>query len=222
MIYVINKSTVASDATVKKWCAALRIQVKRDFAPAWGLVKPPALRFRRSTLFIPRTSRVWIIAVLDNADQAGALGYHSTDDRGRPYARVFVQTAQEYGVEPSTTFSHEVLETYGDPDVSQWADTGHGYQVPVEVCDAVEGDSYAINGVQVSNFLTPVWFGENSNGPRDFMMKTPGPFELAPGGYTVRQYSSGKVDQVFGERANREYVAAKDHSQLGRSGRRRR
>src|SRR5690348_14351978 len=39
----------------------------------------------------------WRMHFLDDADQAGALGYHDVDPDGRPYARVFVGTILDSG-----------------------------------------------------------------------------------------------------------------------------
>src|SRR6266542_1808154 len=87
-IYVINKSKLVDDATVKGWCKAVQKQIKRDAAPAWG--KPAkTVRFTNWQTLIPKNA--WVIAVLDDADQADALGYHSVDARGRVYGRVFMR-----------------------------------------------------------------------------------------------------------------------------------
>src|SRR5262249_22512484 len=71
-IAVINESTVVSDADVKAAVAALQKQVSRDFAPAWGI--------DASLTFVPfggnPSPDAWWLVILDNSDQAGALGYH--------------------------------------------------------------------------------------------------------------------------------------------------
>ncbi len=215
VIYVVNKSTTTADNEVRDWCAAATAQLAQASA-VWGR---PAARVKlvRSRLFVPPLA--WVILVMDDADQAGALGYHTVDRFGRVYGKVFARTASQYGEIPSVTFSHEVLETWGDPGVNLHADTGQGYRVPVELCDAVEGDSYSLRigdrSVKVSNYLYPAWFGRtNVNGAanRDAMDTTPGPFELAAGGYTVRVFGDGRTDQVFGEAANFEYIQAKRHA----------
>ncbi|MCA1841562.1 MAG: hypothetical protein LC723_14905, partial [Actinobacteria bacterium] len=127
--------------------------------------------------------------------------------------------ALEYGVPPSTVFSHEVLETFGDPNVDEWVlDRGTDIETPLELCDAVEGDYYEINGVQVSNFLLEPWFGWGS-GPRDFLQKTPAPFTVAPRGYMVISNPDGTTDSIMGHNADRAYIRAKSHA-LGRALRR--
>lgn len=219
-IYVTNRSTVVTDAQVKAWCAAVNTQVARDAAPVWRYKAVP-VRFLSAASHAP--AGAWVVVVMDDADQAGALGYHSTDALGRVYGRVFAKTCIDYGVEPSTTFSHEVLEIFGDPGVDKWSTTGNGYQVPVELCDAVEGGSYAISGVLVSDFLYPEWFRKSNGVPRhgvfNYLGTVTAAFALDAGGYTVRRFSDGSEDQVFGQQANRPYIAAKRHH-LSRTARR--
>ncbi|MGH3375108.1 MAG: hypothetical protein ACRDP6_10240 [Actinoallomurus sp.] len=220
-IYVINKSTLVTDAEVKTWTAACARQITEHVAPAYGL-PPVKVSFLSAASHAP--AGAWVITVLDDADQAGDLGWHTEDSSGRIYGRVFAKPCLEYGVSVSTTLSHEVVETFCDPDVNRWADTGRGYRVAYEACDPVEGDSYLIGDVAVSDFVTPYWYGERPAGGADFApthwLGSPlAPFTLAPGGYVVRRHPDGSEDQQFGERANRAYIAAKRH-QLGRADRR--
>ena len=81
LIAVINRSTVCSDADVASWAAAVQLQVQRDFAPLWGL--PGAVVFYGGSL-VPPPAYAWQMAVLDDADQAGALGYHDLTATGQP------------------------------------------------------------------------------------------------------------------------------------------
>jgi hypothetical protein len=146
-----------------------------------------------------------VIAVLDNADQAGALGYHATQPDGRPFARIFVEPILANGgqylhgsLSLSVTISHEILETIGDPFCNWWCDGLDGKQYALELCDPVEGDSYEIDGVAVSNFVGPRWFSDG-NGPYDWMGNVHGPCAMSPGGYMIVRYPGGEPSQVFGE-----------------------
>jgi len=154
-IAVINASTVVSDSDVKKMSDAIQVQIDRDWAPAWGI---PA----KLTL-VPRGQKppasMWWQAILDNADQAGALGYHDLTSAGLPIGKVFAKTTLDAGDLVSVTLSHEVLEMLGDPDINLIVQKGpRAYAY--EVCDAVEDDSlgYDINGVRVSDFVYPQYF----------------------------------------------------------------
>lgn len=221
-IYVLNKSTTIDDVRVKAWCKAVEWQLRHNVAPGWGY-PPLPVKFRRWDL-LPLPKGAWVVVILDDADQADALGYHSVDRHGRVYGRVFARTAKNYGENPSVTFSHEVLEMYGDPQVHIWARdplTDNSY--PVELCDAVQGETYIVNGVEVSNFLFPAWFGlSNANpldGRLDFLRMASGPFCITSGGYTVERDPDGTLREVFGERVNITYMTAKGH-ELGRFNRR--
>lgn len=220
-IYIINRSTLVSDTDVRAWTAACARQIRENVAPAYGL-KPVRVQFLSAASHAPRGA--WVLVVMDDADQAGALGYHSVDQLGRVYGRIFARPCLDYGVPVSTTGSHEIVETFVDPDVDRWIATGQGFQVAYEACDPVEGDSYLIDGTAVSDFVTPAWYGKGNHdgSTRTRWCETAGtlkPFELAPGGYYVKRLPDGSEEQVFGERANRQYVAAKRH-ELSRTVRR--
>lgn len=66
------KIAVITDNDVKKVVPALQTQVSRDFAPAWGI--------DADLVFVPKgkkpPAKYWWLVMLDNSDQAGALGYH--------------------------------------------------------------------------------------------------------------------------------------------------
>ncbi|GAA0347992.1 hypothetical protein [Actinoallomurus spadix] len=220
-IYVVNESTLVTDADVRAWTTACAKQIREHVAPAYGKT-PVRVQFLSRTSHAPRGA--WVLVVLDDADQAGALGYHAETADGRVYGRIFARPCLQYGVAVSTTGSHEIVETFCDPDVDQWRDTGRGFAVAYEAADPVEGDSYSIDGVLVSDFVLPAWYGgTNGDGSTRTRWCTEAgplqPFELAPGGYYVRRLPDGSEEQVFGKAANRGYIAAKRH-QLARTRRR--
>ncbi len=113
-VSVINASTVLTDDQVKVALPALQTQVRRDFAPAWGV--------DADLSFVPQGSKPvpgsWWLVILDNSDQAGALGYHDLTEEGLPLGKVFAGTDKHYGNEWTVTASHELLEMLGDPDVN--------------------------------------------------------------------------------------------------------
>jgi hypothetical protein len=135
-----------------------------------------------------------------------ALAYHTTDARGRPKLVIGWGVVKSNGGTPytgalslSATLSHEVLETIIDPYVNFWADLDADHEVALEVCDPVEGDSYEIDGVAVSNFVGPRWFSDGK-GPYDFMGRLTAPRTMSPGGYMVLRKGgpSGSTSQVYG------------------------
>src|SRR5882724_10615097 len=102
----VNESTVVSDEDAAKVVAALQIQVTEHFAPAWGYGAELGLL----PVGAARTPGAWQVIILDNSDQAGALGYHDLTSDGLPIGKVFAKTDKDNGLSWSVTASHELLE----------------------------------------------------------------------------------------------------------------
>jgi hypothetical protein len=159
-VSVFNDSTVVTDADAQRVAAALQKQVSEHFAPAWGV--------DATIVFTPKGQEPpagsWWLAVLDDSDQAGALGYHDTTDQGLPMGKVFAKSDLDNHLSWSVTASHELLEMLADPDanratfIQDGPKTGRLYAY--EVCDACEDDqyAYAIDGVSVSDFVLRAYF----------------------------------------------------------------
>ncbi len=169
------------------------------------------------------------IVVFDDADQAGALGYHDVTPEGLPYARVFWKPIQASGGgltkgtnSLSVTVSHEAVEAICDPYASFWAQTPEpGVLEALESADRVEGDSYEIDGVAVSNFLGPRAFRVGP-GPYDWMRLLKDSWELRPGGYAIRwRVGTGDVYDVWGKDVPEHKKLSKAHP-AARTARRRR
>ncbi|GAA2228412.1 hypothetical protein GCM10010430_05120 [Kitasatospora cystarginea] len=200
-IEVTNESRTLTDDEVKAAIPALQTQVSRDFAPVWGT--DAQLSFAAPAAL---SDDSWWLVVLDDSDQAGALGYHDVTSNFLPLGKVFAGTDKKYGQQWTVTASHELLEMLGDPDIDlvvfdqPTGTTGRLYAM--EVCDAPEAEEYAykIGDTLVSDFVHPSWFqphAANGNGNADgagfdhggFIKK---PLELLPGGYIgVFDVSSG-------------------------------
>jgi hypothetical protein len=187
-VAVINASTVLKDADVQAAVPALQKQVHDDFAPAWGV--------DADLIFVPAQGKppadAWWLGILDDSDQAGALGYHDLTNQGLPLGKVFAKTDIRYGSKWTVTASHELLEMLGDPDVNLAAaiDQPNGGMrlYAYEVCDACEADqfAYTIDGVVVSDFVFPAWFEsfrKPNSTPFDRQEQIKAPFELLTGGY---------------------------------------
>lgn len=207
-IAVMNASTVVTDdKQVQKVVDALQTQVSRDFAPAWGI--DADLRF------VPKGSKPqpgeWWLVILDNSDQAGALGYHDLTSQGLPLGKVFAKSDMAFGEQWSGTASHELLEMLGDPNINLTVfeeSTSGGRLYAYEVCDACEAEQfgYKINGVLVSDFVFPSWFESfRKKGTQfDLRKKIKKPFQLLSGGYIgIYDVKSGSGwTQLTAERVN--------------------
>ncbi len=186
IISVLNLSTALADEVVSNATRDLQTQVKRDFAPSWAV--------DADLLFCPRSGAPpragsWWLVVLDDADQANAVGYHDLTPRGLPLGKVFARTDAESGHSWTVTASHELLEMLADP----WMDrcclsiqNGSSQILAYEVCDACEDDGfgYKIGDTLVSDFVFPGWFDANSADSQfDFCGFVKAPLQILPGGY---------------------------------------
>lgn len=184
-ISVINASSVLTDAQVSAAVPALQTQISRDFAPAWGT--------DAHLDFVPLSGRPaagsWWLSILDDSDQADALGYHDVTSDGMPLGKVFARSDIRYGYQWTVTASHELLEMLADPDINLCAlvmMSTSSRLYAYEVCDPCEADAlgYKIGDVLVSDFVLPTWF-ERLRGRHqvDFCKHLLTPLTLAPGGY---------------------------------------
>jgi len=187
-ISVINESTVLADADIVPVVAALQKQVTNDFRPVWGTDAELAI--------VPKgtqpPSGSWWLVMLDDSDQANALGYHDLTTEGLPIGKVFGASDLKAGTSWTVTASHELLEMLGDPNVNltvfvQNANAA-GTLYAYEVCDACEDDSlgYQIDNILLSDFVYPAWFeGFRTEGSTQFdrMNKITTPFQLLLNGY---------------------------------------
>ncbi len=182
-IYVKNVSTVLSNADVLDVLPAMRRQTYH--VREWWRTSLEDLIFGD-----PPVEDAWQIIVSDDADQAGALGYHDFTPGGRPISYVFAKTANDAGYSWTVTFSHELVEMIADPWISTAIQTGDARFHALELGDPVEDDSFgyyiSVRGharVLVSDFVTPNWFIPGSSGQFDHMGHTVKPLEVMEGGY---------------------------------------
>jgi hypothetical protein len=226
VIAVVNKSTLVTDADVAVMVRAVGYQLRHHAAPAWG-IPPMSVRHVDDEIAAPAGSCV--IAILDDADQAGDLGWHTEGPGGVVYGRVFARPVLDNGghaldgdLSVSSVLSHEVLETAFDRHVNLWADAG-AVSYAYEVCDPVESDSYPVTvnrrTAMVSNFVTPAWFDANAAAGEqlDWLGKLTRPFQLGDGGYVITM-RDGKVSQTFADRYPdwRRQLKQRDGSRLTR------
>jgi hypothetical protein len=205
---IVNESRRKSAADYERVdaiAAAVQLQL-RDLAGAWGQYVWQVVDDANRTGFK--------IALLEDSDDASALGYHDVDERdGSPYARVFLAPILDDGGHwllgadsVAATVSHEVCEMVGDPTANHWAQTRRGALVAQELCDPVESLAYRIDlrdgrRVSVSDFVFPDWFNPfAAPGARlDHMHVLERPFEIADDGYVIRKTPSG-IRNAYGKR----------------------
>lgn len=206
-ISLVNFTKLA-DEQVLNVVRAINRQLKEDFTPHWSWTAQVRMEGRSplqegAAAFdalkqSPQDLRGDAIIYLWDkiADVQDAVGYHDENNRGLPYGFVFTEIAKELDEPWSVTLSHEVLELVGDANVNTLAAGPHPKHPDrivfhwYEMCDAVQADSYKIDGVAVSNFVLPLYFtfGEQVGARNDFLNrkrrgKSLTSFGVNPGGY---------------------------------------
>jgi hypothetical protein len=228
IIAVQNLSTSVSDEDAYAMTLLCDRQARRHYAPAWS-VQPPLVEFYKPSAdpLAPAPHFTAIIGILDNADQAGDLGWHTEGPDASVYGRVFAEPVLANGGNSLTdrlsvcsVLSHEVLETIGDAACNGWAQRADGTLVAREVGDPVESDSYlmtitteegtTVSGT-VSDFVFPAWFDPDAAGaPYDQMDLLSSPFEVRQDGYVIVM-TGGTVTSQWGEKYPEWRKATKQH-----------
>jgi hypothetical protein len=195
-IAIVNESTVLKDGEIQAAIPSLQKQVTRDLAPVWGVTA--------AITFVPQgqqpASDAWWLAILDNSDQAGTLGYHDLSNNGMPLGKVFAKGDIDKGLKWTVTMGHELLELLVDPAINltviSQPEASGGKLYPCEICDPCEDEKYGydIDGVTVSDFVFPSWFQPFSKlGTQfDFQNHIQKAFQVLPGGFIgVYELGSG-------------------------------
>lgn len=201
IISIVNRSKSIHDHEVQAAIRSINRQIAEDFEPYWSFGATLRLEGRigdrpdKNKLAELRGDAV--IYLWDETDMEGALGYHSANAFGIPYGFVFAELSKELKENWTVTLSHEALELLGDAQGNLLVQGPHPQTPAVEVfhwfemCDAVQGQTYEIDGIEVSNFVLPLYFtsGEQEGGRNDFLGtkgkrgKTLESFGVSPGGY---------------------------------------
>ena len=189
-----------SDAEVQCTLRAINRQIREDFQPYWSLGAQLRLEGRSarqpSKIDLADMRGDAVLYLWDEVNVKDALGFHDRNNRGIPFGFVFTELSRELGENWTVTLSHEALELIADPEVNLLvmgahpAEPGRDVFHWYEMCDAVQTETYEVDGIEVSNFVLPLYFtGENELGGRnDFLGrshngKTLRSFNVNPGGY---------------------------------------
>ena len=208
LISVVNRSTRLTDVALQAAVRAVNRQLEEDFYPHWqfgarlrvdSAGRVPGQHAHKVDLpRLPGRRGDAVIYIDDKATMAATEGYHDGNNGDVPYGFVFLDACSEGADDWTVALSHETLELVGDPLNNLLVQGPH----PVdhrrlvfhqfEMCDAVSGEYYEIEGVKVQNFLLPGWFSRAvvEGGRNDFMGRAePGqslaPFSIAAGGYLM-------------------------------------
>jgi len=190
-IGLVDKTGKIDTELLQETAAAISIQITRDLAPIWNV--QATVQYLPSPKKIPvGVWPVFLVAKLP-PDEGG---FH-LDKNNQPYAEVIgTPDSDDWTLDAS----HEIVEMLVDPMGSRLessraieisgsgvADTTGEFEYLVEACDPCEADAYAysINGIAVSDFITPNFYDPvATSGTRySFGGNIPAPRQVLPGGY---------------------------------------
>jgi hypothetical protein len=221
-IAVLNQSNgTCTDTEIDQMVAAIQHQVTYQFRPWWGT--NASLQHYADEASVPTAANVWTCRILDKSDVQGAGGYHE-EGEGVPDLKVFAGDLKNFAASVSVGFSHEVLETLGDPLCNQSVQVGRGTFWAMEACDAVEDDRYAYeviipdgSSVLVSDFVTKQWFNMQDPPPYDYKRHLSEPLQLLPGGYIGEWTASTQrwSQRAYDSNAHPSHRIARRNARLG-------
>ena len=211
MIISVNNFASKSipDTDLQVAIRSINRQISYDFAPYWSL--GAQLRLEGCSGSKPHKQAPVdmrgdaVIYIYDEIDVSDALGYHDQNHRGIPYGFVFPRISKQAGENWTATLSHEALELIADPEANLYVRGPHPSETRnvfywYEMCDPVQAETYPIDGIEVSNFVLPLYFtsSEERGGRNDFLNRNHGgktlrSFGVNPGAYIG--YFDPKNDQ---------------------------
>lgn len=199
-LVLINHTTLVPEQDLAKFVNALDVQLRRDVTPVWGRYLLPWVA-RSPAGLDPRAWQLHLWREPRDATEAGMLGHHTTQGADHvPIGHVFIESCLR-NKEPWTRIaSHEAVEMVGDEwvnlDVARHLDDGTIELWPRELCDAVQGVGYAVNGIELSNFVYPEYFIERADGPYDHCRVLDKPFAIHQTGYSsVLSIKNGRAQR---------------------------
>ncbi|KVK82319.1 hypothetical protein [Burkholderia sp. MSMB1498] len=190
-IGLVDTTNAIDPALVEAAAAALNVQVIRDLPPFWNV--QATVRHLPSQNQIP--AGIWpvlLVPVLPEGE-----GEFHLDQHNQPYAKVAATRGNDGW---TIAASHETIEMLIDPAGNRLQsstsieivggkiqDGSAQFEYLVEGCDPVEAEkySYSIQGIAVSDFITPHFYDPVvTSGTRySFTGALTKPREILPGGY---------------------------------------
>jgi hypothetical protein len=173
--------------------AALQKQVIRDLGPIWGVAATVA-PFRELEQVPPG---YWPLVLVEDIPLRRRGVHFATG--GRPFA--LVKNSDSW----SLMASHELLELLVDP-WGNWTLPGRSprddqgqVEFLVEVCDPCQRETYLIDGVLVSDFVTPQYYAplDTAGARYSFRGTVSGPREVLPGGYITWRVAAPDRDEIW-------------------------
>jgi hypothetical protein len=206
-IGLVDTTKTLDSEVVQEAAAAINIQIARDLSQFWDI--------DATVVFLPRPDKipigVWPVRLVHSLPPREG-GFHLTR-HNQPYAKVIAHPGDNGW---TIDASHEILEMLVDPFGNRMqtgqaiaisregtiTDTDGQFSYLVEVCDPCEAAScaYSIQGIAVSDFLTPHFYDSAASfGTRySFTGAIAAPRQVLPGGYvSYLNLATNKWQQIF-------------------------
>ncbi|HZZ62820.1 MAG TPA: hypothetical protein VFE63_16930 [Roseiarcus sp.] len=181
----VDNQTMAAAA------AALNIQVTRDLPKFWNI--DASVEYLTDAHSIPQG--VWPVLIVKELPPDEG-GFHMTR-HNQPYAKIVATPGSD---EWTVDASHETIEMLVDPSGNRLqtataikisggkiVDSVGKFEYLVEACDPCEADAstYAINGIRVSDFITPDFYDPSPSTAVQYSFNgtVTKPRQILPGGY---------------------------------------
>jgi phospholipase C len=239
IISVILQSKRLVRANVLRVIRAINRQIQEDFEPYWSFggqlrLEGMSDETTNATKAVDMRGDAVLYLVDDAPSSEDALGFHEANFAGVPYGFVMLELCRKLKEEWSVTLSHEALELIGDSQANLLVKGPHPHERNrdvfhwFEMCDAVQEDTYLIDGVKVANFVLPLYFTvDGEPGSRnDFLGLKKGEldsFGVRPGGYVgFYDPAKGDDDSVFADKRAERRASIKATLSIGRGQYRRR
>lgn len=180
--------------------AALNVQAQQHVAlpPPYGWGVSATVRAAAGAYDVHPDE--FILALLAQLDESGALGYHDLGGKGAGFAKICPPLDLDDGSAWSQTASHEMLEIMGDFDCTEAMQGPDGKFWAKELCDPCEAAPYYIDGVAMSDFVLPAWFTGKSTA-KNWLGTIHNALELLPGGYAQYYDPATGWQQVYSQLA---------------------
>lgn len=154
-IIIISQTNKISALELTKVVKAIQFQITNHLAPFWAL---------DANLIISDKPKAgdWIAIIKDEISEPLIDGWHTVKN-GVPFAEIRFTNDWSYSL------SHELIEMLANPYIQE-TDQNDNVFVMQEIADATNKLGYEIDGVKVSNFVTPDYYNAIDGNFLDYVL----------------------------------------------------
>jgi hypothetical protein len=195
-IACVDRSTVDLGVDFDKLIPALQTFLDECFVPIWGT---PAKLIKASS----GKPGLWNMVLKDKVEHfktSTTEGDHITW-KGMPLAKVYVEPTLLQKDLVSVTACHELCEMLVDPMATLWCEGPRSTMWAYEVCDAVEEETFDVDGITMSDFVFPSYFElfrlqHPGSAQYDYLKRVERPFQILKKGYSLIRHNRRAVEKT--------------------------